>query len=507
MRLSPDLALLRWASVWLGAAVLSVPWVALRPAVPIAGLLLLAAVLADMLLARHEAEIELERIAPEEGARDATLPIGIVVRNPLTRAIRLELRESLPRDLLEPEPAWPGIRVAAGSLRRLRYAIHPRVRGQRVWGPLVAQVRSPLGLLRRRVMADEGRTIRVRPETERFLRPEALDPRRVLAALGARPRRRRGDGLELDSLREYVIGDEPRRIDWRATARRGRPIVRTHRHEESRTLILAVDASRLMGARAPAIGEGAGEGSGEDDDSRAAARAGASLATARAGLAATKLDHAIDAALALAFAGLVAGDRVGLLVFDRALRAQITPIAHRAHLGLFVEALATVQPRPVEADYRRLTRELLARQRKRALVVVLTDFMELDEQEIVAPMGLLARRHQIVFVALREPILAQLEASGPSLAPGASFASGLPAAVGRADGLRGPARPGTRGSDGGPDRLLAIHRRIVLADLLREREGRLVQLRRRGLSVLDVPPGEATASTLNRFLELRYGAD
>jgi uncharacterized protein (DUF58 family) len=466
--LSPDLALLRWALVWLGAAVVSVPWIALRPGVPIAGLLLLAAVLADALLARGEKEIELERIAPEEGARDATLSVEIIVRNPLARAIRLELRESLPRDLLESEsesqsePAWPEVRVAADSVRRLCYAIRPRVRGPRVWGPLVAQVRSPLGLLRRRVMAGEGQSIRVRPETERFLRPEALDPRRVLAALGARPRRRRGDGLELDSLREYVIGDEPRRIDWRATARRGRPIVRTHRHEESRTLILAVDASRLMGTRAPNGVAGPGSSpSAEDPD-----------AIARTGLAPTRLDHAIDAALALAFAGLVAGDRVGLLVFDRALRAQITPIAHRVSLGLFVEALASVQPRPVEADYRRLTRELLARQRKRAMVVVLTDFMELDEQEIVAPMGLLARRHQVVFVALREPILAQLESSAPT----------------------------------GPDRLLAIHRRIVLADLLREREGRLVQLRRRGLSVLDVPPAEATASTLNRFLELRYGA-
>ena len=483
--LSPDLALLRWASVWLGAAVVSVPWIALRPGVPIAGLLLLAAVLADALLARGEKEVELSRIAPEEGARDATLPVEIVVRNPLARTIALELRESLPRDLLESEsapesePVWREVRVAAGSAQRLRYAIRPRVRGQRAWGPLVAQVRSPLGLLRRRVMAGEGQSIRVRPETGRFLRPEALDPRRVLAALGARPRRRRGDGLELDSLREYVIGDEPRRIDWRATARRGRPIVRTHRHEESRTLILAVDASRLMGTRAPAAGGGSGA------DSRAAPRTGAPDPIARAGLAPTRLDHAIDAALALAFAGLVAGDRVGLIVFDRTLRAQITPLAHRASLGLFVDALATVQPRPVEADYRRLTRELLARQRKRAMVVVWTDFMELDEQEIVAPMGLLARRHQVVFVALREPILAQLEErSGPT----------------------GPTGPTGRTGPTGPHRLLAIHRRIVLADLLREREGRLVQLRRRGLSVLDVPPAEATASTLNRFLELRYGA-
>jgi uncharacterized protein (DUF58 family) len=302
--------------------------------------------------------------------------------------------------------------------------------------------------------------MRVQPETERFLRPEALDPRTVLASLGVRPKRRRGDGLEFDSLREYVPGDEPRRIDWRATARRGRPIVRTHRHEESRTVILAVDCSRLMGTRAPRGSEGDAE--------------------VDAGFASTKLDHAIDAALALAFAGLVAGDRMGLVLFDHGLRGQVAPVADRSSLGLFVDALSGVQTRPVEADYRRLTRELLARQRKRAMVIVLTDFMEVADEELVAPMALLARQHEVVFVALREPILEQLDRPG-----GQSEVAGESADASR--------------------RLLSIHRRIVLADLLREREERLVHLRRRGLSVLDVPPAEATAATLNRYLELRYG--
>ncbi len=307
----------------------------------------------------------------------------------------------------------------------------------------------------------------VHPETERFLRPEALDPKRVLAALGVRPRRRRGDGLDFDSLREYVTGDEPRRIDWRATARRGRLIVRTHRHEESRTVVLAVDCSRLMGARAPSL---------------SARTSTASLAEAEeAGFASTKLDHAIDAALALAFASLVAGDRVGLVLFDRRLRGMIPPVSDRANLGLFVEALSGVQSSPVEADYRRLARELLTRQRKRCMLIVLTDFIEVDRDELVHPMSLLAKRHEVIFVALREPILDDLDEQREAK---------------QAAGARRPEQ-----SDS-----LGLYRRIVLADLLREREARLVSLRRRGLSVLDVRPGDATASALNRFLELRYGA-
>jgi uncharacterized protein (DUF58 family) len=265
-----------------------------------------------------------------------------------------------------------------------------------------------------------------------------------------------------------VIGDEPRRIDWRATARRGRPIVRVHRHEESRTVLLALDRSRLMGARAPHPSE----------------RIGAE------GFASTKLDHAIDATLALVFASLVAGDRVGLVVFDREVGRQIAPIPNRASLARFVEALSDVQASPFEADYRRLTRAILSHQRKRAMVIVLTDFMEVDREELIHPMSLLAKRHEVVFVALREPILEQLEETG---------------AVSKVRGSSDTATDSSDSSDFRDRPRLDLYRRIVLADLLREREGRLVALRQRGLSVLDVPPTQATASTLNRFMALRYG--
>lgn len=448
MRLSPDRALLGWTLAWLVLATASVPITGLRVFVPIFAVLLLAAVLADALLASQEKAIALERVVPEKGAREREEPILIRVRNPLLRAVTLELRDSVPRDLIAEEPGWSDLRIDAESQRELRYSIRPKVRGRRSWGRLAALVRSPLGLLRRSVESELGDSVLVQPETARYLRGEALDPKRVLAALGVRPKRTRGDGLEFDSLRDYVVGDEPRRIDWRATARRGRPVVRTHRHEEGRTILLALDRSRLMGARAPHPDEREGE----------------------PGFASTKLDHAVDAALALAFASLVAGDRVGLMVFDRSVVAEISPVAHRASLGLFVNALSEIQPSLFEADYRRLTREILTRQRKRAMVIVLTDFMEVDREELIQPMSLLARRHEVVFVALREPILEQLE-----------------------EGETQTDRWG-------------LYRRIVLADLLRERDGRLVTLRRKGLSVLDVPPSEATAASLNRYMELRYGA-
>jgi uncharacterized protein (DUF58 family) len=473
VKLSPDRRLMRWAVVWLVLALASVPLLGLRIFVPAAGVLLCAAILADAWLALREPALTIERRAPEKGSRGHDADVELILTNPLRRGVELEVRESVPRDLIEREPIWEKVRIEANGATRLCYVIRPRVRGRRAFGAAVGMSKSPLGLLRRRVVFDGQTSILVHPETERFLRPEALDPKRVLATLGVRPRRRRGDGLDFESLREYVIGDEPRRIDWRATARRGRPIVRTHRHEESRTVLLALDCSRLMAARAPSrSAEGPGRQAGAD---RAHAPSDASD---EGGFASTKLDYAVDAALALAFASLAAGDRVGLILFDRRVRSLLTPISGRANLGFFVDALSGVQPSPVEADYRRVTREILTRQRKRAMLIVLTDFIEVEREELLHPMGLLARRHEVVFVALREPILDGLDVDRDEAG---------------ADAVAGDASRG-------------LYRRIVLADLLRERENRLVSLRRQGLSVLDVPPAEATAATLNRFLELRYGA-
>ena len=465
LTLSPDRDLMRWVFAWFVLAVASVPLLGLRPLVPIAGLALIAFVIADAWLCSREAKIGIERSVPEKGSRDRDAEVALTLSNPLSRALEMEVQESVPRDLSAEEPAWDALQVEAGTTKTLRYLIRPRIRGRRGFGSAIAMVKSPLGLLRQCVVFDEAQSMLVHPETERFLRPEALDPKTVLASLGVRPRRRRGDGLDFDSLREYVIGDEPRRIDWRATARRGRPIVRTHRHQECRTVLLAVDCSRLMGARAPSRLDESRNLPGSDS---------------AGGFASTKLDFAVDAALALAFASLAAGDRVGLVLFDRALRGMIAPIADRASLGFFVEALSGVQPSRVEADYRRVTREILTRQRKRAMLVVLTDFIEVDRDELVHPMGLLARRHEVIFAALREPVLDEIDGAG--------------------DGGSEAFRAGHAKADSAD-----LYRRIVLADLLQEREARLVTLRRQGLSVLDVRPADATAATLNRFLELRYG--
>jgi uncharacterized protein (DUF58 family) len=436
---SPDRRLLTLLGGWVLAAALAVMLPALALPLALALTVLLGVAVADAALILGARTVGLERRLPERCAVGQSAEIELLLRNPGPRDLALEVFDELPSDLISPDPHFEAVRVAAGSERRLSYRVTPQVRGDRALGPAVVLVPSPFGLFRRRVTASAGEVLPVYPNASRFLRPEALDARRVLASLGVKPHRRRGQGMDFESLREYVPGDDPRRIDWLATARRGRLVTRLFQHERNHTVVIAVDTSRLMGGRS-------GEGRR------------------------TKLDQAIDAALALVYAALAAGDRAGLAVFDRELRAQLSPRSRRADLGVFVDTLRPLQSRLVEADYRVLARSLLVERQKRSLVVILTDFADVDASALLPPLALLARRHRVLVVALRDESFGALDSHAASSA------------------------------GGGVD----LYRRIVLDDLLREREETLSRLRQHGLYTLDLVSEEVTAPVLNRYLALRY---
>ncbi len=432
MTIWPAPALLRALALWAAATA----GIALAPALWPAALAALGAIAiaaaVDAHRLRRRPPLAIERRVPERAFVGVAAELALDLASHAPETVRADVLEELPRDVIAADPRFDGVGVAPGGTLRLRYAVRPTRRGDRTLGRAVAFEQSPLGLLRRRVFAPASTPLRVYPDTSRYLR-HALDPKRIVAELGAKPARRRGEGTEFESLRDYVVGDDPRRLDWAASARRGRPVVRLHRHERNHTVLLAVDASRLMGARAAA---------------------------------GTKLDAAIDAALALAYAALARGDRAGLVVFDARVRGFLAPRAHRAGLGAFADVLRPVEVQAAEADYAALAREIAVRQRQRALVVVLTDFVEAESARLVDPLAVLARRHRVLLVALRDPIFAELDA------------------------------PGHAGS-------APIHRRLVLDDLLHERETALAALRRRGVDTLDLPPAAVTAPVLNRFLAIR----
>src|SRR6266508_1200225 len=218
-------------------------------------------------------------------------------------------------------------------------------------------------------------TIRVLPRfaARRFL-PEKLARLRVLD--GAVVIRGRGQGTEFDALREYVIGDDVRSIDWRASARRSDVVVRTWRPERDRRVLCVLDTGRTSAAR---VG----------DEPR--------------------LDAAIDAALLLAALASKANDRVDLLAIDTAVRASVTNESKRMLLWRLITAMAPLSPALVETDFGLVAGEVLRRERKRALVVLFTALEPGALGEGLLPvLSRLAARHKVVVAAVYDPALAAL---------------------------------------------------------------------------------------------------
>jgi uncharacterized protein (DUF58 family) len=269
------------------------------------------------------------------------------------------------------------VRVVRSALRGV-----PGVGDNRV------RVTSRLVILQRSSRLDGSKTIHIEPALLGMKRTLRLAASERWRDLGVRTLRRRGGLTEFESLRDHVIGDDVRLVDWKAFAKRGRPIVRQFQEERGQELLLLVDCGRRMAATT------------SEDLPRAK---GSRTAVARGW---TKLDHALDAALEIAAVALQEGDRVGLMAFDTQVRAWIPPMRGRVQLGRLREGVFALEARNAESDLGRALRELSTRHRRRALVLVLSDVADpysVESQRVALHAG--SRRHRIVFAGLDDPVL------------------------------------------------------------------------------------------------------
>ncbi|SCG42833.1 DUF58 domain-containing protein [Micromonospora halophytica] len=283
-------------------------------------------------------------------------------------------------------------RVAPGATAVLPGRLTPTRRGDRPAVALTVRSHGPLGLAFRQRAgrpATPAWTLRVLPrfDSRRHL-PEKLSRLRVID--GTQVTRGRGQGTEFDTLREYVVGDDVRSIDWRASARRADVLVRTWRPERDRRLLCVLDTGRTSAVR---VG----------DEPR--------------------LDTAIDAALLLTALAARAGDRVDLLAADATIRATVTGSGRPALLSRLVTAVAPLQPALVETDFELIAGEILRRERQRSLVVLFTALEPGALGEGLLPvLPRLAARHRVVVAAVHDPVLTGLTTAEPAR-PGDAYAA------------------------------------------------------------------------------------
>jgi uncharacterized protein (DUF58 family) len=223
--------------------------------------------------------------------------------------------------------------------------------------------------------------IRVYPNV-RAIRTHDLASRRLLRmTTGLRRTRRPGEGSEFERLREYTPDDEFRRIDWKATARRAKPIARAFEAERAWSVILMLDCGRLMGAPVGDL---------------------------------TKLDAAVNAALLVAHIGARQGDRIGLMAFADRVETFVPPVSGPRQEGVILESLYAVHVQPTATDYQAAFVALAANRPQRSLLILLTDITEAETPRTLLPMlATASTRHRTVVVTLRDPELDALVAQPP----------------------------------------------------------------------------------------------
>lgn len=435
MRIRPGRTLLAAGGFLFAWGLVGAAWPPALALLPVLLAIIVGGIIVDFIdLRRSLRSIEARREIPERAGRDIPFTVTLCLKHPLGRALAGTLRDVLP-DSAEPRLFREAVVLAPAIETRIAYTVAFPERGRYTIGPAWLRLRSRFDWLEGQRELGLAQPVRVLPESavvQGELEKKALAE--VVMLMRESRTRLRGEGLEFESLAEYRPGDDLRRVDWRSSARHTHLVVRRYQVEQHRDLMILIDCGRLMGADT-------GRGS--------------------------KLDRAVDAALMLARVATKKGDRCGLGVFDDAVQGFLPPVSGPSAMPLISEALYDVRSQWREANFRAMFSTLQLRMRKRALIVILSDLVDAETSEQYrAAIHSLARRHLLIFVALRTPLLDAL----------------------------------ARGEVAGT---LDVARKAVTMRLLRERERALETLSRGSIHVLDVEPRDITVPLINRYVALR----
>jgi uncharacterized protein (DUF58 family) len=352
-------------------------WVALTY-----NLLLLAVAVFDARLSQLPKEVLISREFGSRFAMGAETEVRILIQNASNRSISLIVKDEYPPQMILSGEREGQIKAPPQSTATLIYGVTPLKRGRFEFGYTALRFRSRLGLVWCERRVSEPVSVKVYPNMRRAREAElkALGARSVVSS--HRKTSWRGEGREFESMRDYVRGDEMRHISWTATARRGKLTTRQYQIERDQTVLVALDAGRLMTARI------------EQE---------------------TKLDSAVHATLAMFSAAARAGDNAGLLVFGRGIKSYLPPGRGRDHIESALEALYAVEPEMIEPSYSHAFEFISANSKRRSLVVLLTDLVDEEgSKELLTSLHLLRPRHLPLVVTIADRDLKAVVRETPS---------------------------------------------------------------------------------------------
>jgi uncharacterized protein (DUF58 family) len=427
----PSRHLVALALLWLIAAVAAAIWPVAHEAWLIGTAVLAAAVVLDLLLLALLRAPTARRTLPGSAALNVGIDVHLRLSNPGASRVHCKVQDHHPVECAA-EGLPRGLRVPPRGWAEMSYRLRPTSRGNLEFGSVELRLGSPLALWQRRVRAGEPMQLRVYPNFAALAGYALLATDHRLSDVGILQRRRRGEGMDFDQLRAYREGDSLRKIDWKATQRLNKLISRDYQDERDQQIVFLVDCGRRMRAR--------------DDEC-------------------SHFDHALDATLLLAYVGLRQGDSVGLMTMSGEDRF-VAPQRSREMVNRILNTVYDLQPGLLTSDYYRAAVALSKRVRKRALVVIISNLRDEDDDTLVPALRLLQRRHLVLFASLREKAL-----DDAVLQPVRDFESALTHAA-------------------------AVEHRA-------QREQAFQRLKLGNVVCLDVPPQKLAVSLVNQYLDVK----
>jgi uncharacterized protein (DUF58 family) len=468
-------------------------------ALPLWDGVVLMAWLADLERLPKPKEITVSRRWFEPLSLDIDSRVELRVANHGRRAVEVSIEDDVPAVLCQTLPKF-SLTVPPGGSAVAAYSVHPSTRGDIQVGRIFLRYHGAVRFAERWATADARQTIRVYPnlrEPERYtlylIRSRQIEQEKRLKRLVGR-------GREFESLREFRESDETRDVCWSATARRGKLISKVYQAERSQSVILVVDAGRLMLARTRSQESGVRiQDSGvRSQKSEAGSQKSkpfwqsadlptcppAYLPTSPSAYLPTcpsaqgcsdlgapplmKLDYAVNAALTLAHVAQHSGDTTGLLTYGRKLQSYLPCARGAEHLRHFLEQLASVTGEAVEADHALAADSLLARHRRRSLVVWLTDLAETAATpDVIEAASRLLSRHLVLFAVVGEPELRALLARRPESAA-------------------------------------QMYQYVAAQQVIQRRELLLRRMREQGALAMEFLPGRLSPEIVNHYLQIKW---
>ena len=417
------------APLWFVHALM--PWGWLIPTSYLAVLLGLA--LKEVITLPGSDQLVLKRRFPDRLSFDTDQEIMLSLTNKTKFGLWIDWVENLP-PALELKSELPPFEVVPAGKALLTYVVKPIMRGKHTLGSTNLRVSHPGGLMLRQLEVPQSDVVKVYPK---FMGVDHFD---LLARINEReeaariPRVRRGCGSEWESLRNYIPGEDLRLIDWKISAKRGTLISRNLQIEKGQQLAVMVDAGRFMQERIGSF---------------------------------SRFEHAMNAVVMLGFVAQKRGDSMALATFSNRIESFLPPIKGSSLLPKTLESIFQVQPKPVESDYWHVVARVMDKLKKRSLVVMITDVLDMaGSTGLIRNLYRAARKHLVLCVVFVEQKIYDTASGKPEDSPGAYLK-----AAAAYD---------------------AVERGIALEEM-----------RRRGILVLETAPENLSLSLIRKYLEIR----